>query len=333
MAGYLLQLLILGVPVLAIFPVRYSLTLTGTGESFRNLRGAGTAQLTVAAAWQGVVVMERIIASFLPAGTLTALNYAFKIQGALTELLGGSVGTASLPALSRAVARKDHEEERSTFRETLRISLVLLSPMAIFCLLLNHPIIRLFFQRGNFTSDGTRLMATIFLCYSISLLPYTFIRILSFQMFARHEGNTYVRLALFLYSLNVGFDLVYVAIFHLGAKGIPLGLLSAALITEWLAYHRNLCELRHVLDRSLVLFSSKVLLGALVCAMVVGAMRFEMPTPPSALGDFAYLCLLCGVGSLAFFGVLLGTNALPGAWRTILRKGADDSNGVTSTVL
>ena len=119
MGGYLLQLLILGIPVVMVFPVRYSLTLRGSGESFRNLRGAGTAQLSAAVAWQGVVVVERIIASFLPAGTLTALNYGFKIQGALTELLGGSVGTAALPALSRAVARKDHEEERATFRETL----------------------------------------------------------------------------------------------------------------------------------------------------------------------------------------------------------------------
>jgi len=67
MAGYLLQLLIVGSQVLVAFPVRYSLTLRASGESFRKLRGAGTAQLTAALAWQGVVVVERIIASsFLP---------------------------------------------------------------------------------------------------------------------------------------------------------------------------------------------------------------------------------------------------------------------------
>jgi putative peptidoglycan lipid II flippase len=333
MAGYLLQLLILGVPVLVVFPVRYSLTLTASGESFRNLRGAGTAQLTSAVAWQGVVVVERIIASFLPAGTLTALNYGFKIQGALTELLGGSVGTAALPALSRAVARKDHEEERATFRETLRISLVLLSPMAVFCLLLNHSIIRLFFQRGNFTPEATRLMAMVLFYYSLSLLPYAFIRILSFHMFARHEGGIYLRLALLLYGLNVGFDLLYVAVFRLGAKGIPLGLLSSALVTAWGTYHRNLCELRDILDRSLALFSSKVLLGALICAMVVGVMRMEIPGPASGLGDFAYLCLLCGVGSLAFFAALVWTHALPKAWWAIFSKGAEGSDSATSAIL
>jgi putative peptidoglycan lipid II flippase len=322
MAGYLLQLVILGVPVLVVFPVRYSLTLTASGESFRKLRGAGTTQLTVAVAWQGVVVVERIIASFLPAGTLTALSYGFKIQGSIAELLGGSVGTAALPALSRAVARKDYEEERATFRETLRISLVLLSPMAVFCLLLNQSIIRLFFQRGNFTPEATRLMAMILFYYSISLLPYAFIRILSFHMFARHEGGIYLRLALLLYGLNVGFDLLYVAVFHWGAKGIPLGLFSSALVTTWGTYHRNLCELRDVLDRSLALFTSKVLQGALFCAVVVGVMRVEIPPPSSGWGDFVYLCLLCGAGSAVFLGVLAASRAIPFArFREVWQSG------------
>jgi putative peptidoglycan lipid II flippase len=325
MAAYLLQLIILGVPMLLVFPVRYSLTFSATGESFRNLRGAGTAQLTAAVAWQGVVVVERIIASFLPAGTLTALNYGFRIQGSLAELLGGSVGTAALPALSRAVARKDHEEERGTFRETLRISMVLLSPMAVFCLLLNHSIIRLFFQRGNFTPEATRLMAMVLFYYSFSLLPFAFIRILSFHMFARNEGGIYLRLALFLYGLNVGFDLLYTAVFRMGAKGIPLGLLTSATITVWLAHHRDLCELREVMDRSLAIFSSKVLLGTLICALVVAGMRWRVAAPASGAGDFAYLCLLCGAGSLAFFGVLVRTHALPKGWWRVFGKKAESS--------
>jgi putative peptidoglycan lipid II flippase len=333
MAGYLLQLLILGCQVGFSFPVRYSLTLTASGESFRNLRGAGTAQLTTAVAWQGVVVVERIIASFLPAGTLTALNYGFKIQGTLAELLGGSVGTAALPALSRAVARKDYEEEHRTLRDTLGISLVLLSPMTVFCLLLNQSIIRLVFQRGNFTPEATRLMAMVLFYYSLSLLPFAFIRILNFHMFARHEGGVYVRLALFLYGLNVGFDLLYVAIFRWGAKGIPLGLLSSLIAASWLTYQRNLCDLRKVLDRTLGLFSSKVAFAALLSAIVVWVMRLEIPGRASSIGDFYYLCLICGTGGLVFFVTLVWTRALPRAWWTILGKGTEGAGPGSEAIL
>ena len=333
MVGYLLQFIILGCQIWLAFPFRYSLALTARGEAFRRLRGAGTAQLTAAVAWQGVVVVERIIASFLPPGTLTALNYGFKIQSTLAELLGGSVGTAALPALSRAVARKDYQEERRTLRDTLGISLLLLSPVMVFCLLLNHSIIRLVFQRGNFTPEATALMAVVMFYYSLSLLPFAFIRILSFHMFARHEGALYVRLALFLYSLNIGFDLLYVAVFRWGAKGIPLGLLSSLVAASWLAYRRNLCDLRRVMDRTLEVFSSKVVLAGVLCALGVWVMRIEIPAPAASLWDFSYLFLLCGAGSLIFLATLIWTRALPRQWWTILGKGTEGTGLRSEAIL
>ena len=42
-AGYFFQFAVLGGQILIAFPVRYSLTLAGGGEAFRNLRGAGAA--------------------------------------------------------------------------------------------------------------------------------------------------------------------------------------------------------------------------------------------------------------------------------------------------
>ena len=167
-------------------------------------------------------------------------------------------------------------------------------------------------------------MAMVLFYYSFSLLPFAFIRILSFHMFARNEGGVYLRVALFLYGLNIGFDLLYVAVFRMGAKGIPLGLFSSALCAAWLTFHRNICDLRSVMDRSLALFASKVLVGAVSCAAVVGLLQVEAPAPASGWGDFVYLCLLCGAGSLVFFLALIWTHALPKAWWTIFNKSADD---------
>jgi putative peptidoglycan lipid II flippase len=311
MAGYLLQLLALGFQILVCFPARYSLTLTAHGESFRHLRGAGTAQVAGALAWQGVVVVERIIASFLPAGTLTALNYGYKILGTLAELLGGSVGTAALPALSRAVAAKDHEEERRTFRDTLELSLLLLSPMAVFCLMLDHSIIRLVFQRGQFTPGATGLMAMIFFYYSLSLLAFAFLRLLNFCLFARREPGAYFRLSLFHYSVVLIFDLFYVGVLRMGAKGIPLGFLTGSLLACGLAIQRNLADLDATLDRVLGRFAAKDIGAALVAALSVWGLRAWVAPPSTASQDFVYLCVICGGGSVVFLAVLAALRALP----------------------
>ena len=152
--------------------------------------------------------------------------------------------------LSRAVASGNRDEEHKTFRDTLEISLILLTPMAVFCLMLPHNIIRLVFQRGQFTPGATALMTTIFFYYSLSLLPFAFVRLLNFALFARREPNVYLRLTLLHYSLVLVFDLFYVGVLRFGAKGIPLGFLTGSLLACGLAIRRNLGDLHVTLNRS-----------------------------------------------------------------------------------
>jgi putative peptidoglycan lipid II flippase len=304
LAGHLLQLAILGVQTLVSFPVRYSITLVGTGEAVRKLHGAGAAQLGGAAGWQALQIVERIIASFLPAGSLTALNYGLKIIATIAELLAGSVGTASLPVLSRAVARQAADEERQVFQHALEIGMLLVSPVMIFCLTLPCPIIRLVFQHGNFTAAATALMSTVFLYYSLSLLPFSFVRVLTFYLFGHQEAKAFLRLSALLYSLNVAFDLVYVGLLRVGAIGIPLGLLTSLVLTSGLAFKRDLAGFRRAFDKSLGLFGAKTFAAGGLTALAVAGLRLWVRSPLTTAQDFLFLVELCGAGSLVFFGTL-----------------------------
>ncbi len=309
--GYLLQFLTLGGQVLWSFRPRYSLSLVAAGEAFRQLHGAGMAQLLGAAEWQGVVIVERIIASFLPPGTLTALNYGFKIMSTIAELLSGSVGTASLPALSRAAARRNREEETRIYRNTLEISLTFVSPMTVFCLLLHEPIIRLIFQRGNFTPAATALLSGIFFFYSLSLLSSSFIRLLSFALFARGESARYLRIVTLYFGMTISLDVLYVVGLGAGAKGIPLALLTSSTLISFLVYAWDVSGLRTCCDRVLAGFAAKILSASLLTAAAVWGMSAWIGSPQSGRGNFVALTIVCGVGSIVFLGALAGLRAFP----------------------
>jgi putative peptidoglycan lipid II flippase len=313
--GYLLQMLVLGLQIAISFPVRYSLTLTGSGEAFRRLRGAGTAQVGGALAWQVEVLAERMIASFLPAGTLTAVNYGSKILYTMVELLGGSVGTAALPQLARDAMGKTREVERKTFKDIAEISLFFTSPPAVFCLMLSHNIIRLVFERGHFTPAATGLMSRVFFYYCLSLVPLSFLRLLTFYLFARVESGAFLRLSILLYSLNLGFDLFYVGVLHLGARGIPLGLLMASVIVCALCIRRNLGDLRQALGRAELHLFGRNLLAAALTALAIGALRPWVTPPHSALQNLLHLVELCSAGSLAYMAALTVLRASPLAFR------------------
>jgi len=311
LVGHSLALVILGAQIVISFPVRYSLTLKGSGQAFRVLRGSGAAQVVVALMWQGVVVVERIIASFLPAGTLTALNWGLKIVSTISELLAGTIGTVALPALSRAVVREDRQEEHRTFQDTLEIGLVLISPAVLFCLMLPRHIVRLIFERGNFTADAAALMTEVFFYYGLALLFYSSMRILTFYLFARQEPAVYARLSALQYGLTVAFDLFYVGVLRLGAKGIPLGLLTALTLVLALAYQRNLARLRQALNRRFGLFAAKNLAGCALAALVVAALQAYARAPVTGVQNFIYLCAVCGAGSAIYLGTLAVSRAIP----------------------
>lgn len=308
--GYCAQLCILGGQVLWSFPVRYKATLRGAGKPFRQLHGAGASQVLAAAGSQAMVIVERVIASFLPPGTITALNYGLKIVSTLCELAAGSVGTSVLPSLSRAVANQEAEEERKIIQNAVEIALVLASLIAACCLALPRPIMQLLFQRGSFSAEATSRMAVIFFCYILCLLPLSGLRLLNFYLFARHEMKGFLGLAGLYTGLACGFYALFVPVFHLGAKGVPLGLLAALIVTGAAAYGWNTAGIQRVFDRSLAALAAKSL-AALVSAVVVIWWISRLAPALNGIRELVvFLCIACGIGSLIFFAVALALKAV-----------------------
>jgi peptidoglycan biosynthesis protein MviN/MurJ (putative lipid II flippase) len=161
-------------------------------------------------------------------------------------------------------------------------------------------------------------MTTIFFYYSLSLLPFAFVRLLSFCLFARREPNVYFRLTVLHYSLVLVFDLFYVGVLRFGAKGIPLGFLTGSLLVCGLAIRRNLGDLHVTLNRVLGRFAVKNLLAAFSATITVGVLRFGLPRPDTSAQDFTFLCITCGLGSVAYLATLAALHALPMAQLALL---------------
>ncbi|MGH9355990.1 MAG: murein biosynthesis integral membrane protein MurJ [Terriglobia bacterium] len=308
--GYFAQLIILGGEVLWSFPVQYTLTARGGGGAIRKLHGAGASQLLAAMGWQAVVLVERVIASFLPPGTITALNYGLKIMSTISELVVGSVGTGSLPSLSRAVAQNARAAALKITRDAVEISLFLITPIMVCCLLLPRPIMQLVFQRGSFSPGATDRMAVIFFFYCLSLLSFSAVRLMTYYLFAHHEMQAFLRISLLYYGGTAALDLVYVMVLHLGAKGIPLALLTSLTATCIVIYVQDLASVRRVFEKAINILIGKAAVAALVAAGVIWMLRGWIQAPPRGLPLLLFLCAVCGAGCLAFAVVLA-------AWRAI----------------
>ena len=135
--------------VLLTLPLMLGLTMTFSTEIFLKLFG-----------------------SFLPEGSIAALNYSLRVMFILVGLFGQAVGTASFPFLTDLVVRNKISEMNILLNETLKKYISIVIPFSILFIVLRHEIIYILFQRGRFDQNATELTSGIMIYMMIGTFAF-----------------------------------------------------------------------------------------------------------------------------------------------------------------
>jgi putative peptidoglycan lipid II flippase len=147
-----------------------------------RLIGVATIQLNL--------LVNTIIANYLPAGSLTALNYAFPIMTVPLVIIGSGIGFASLPTFSAQVARGEIGELKNSITAALRGILFLSLPATLGLILLAQPLIASFFQYGKFTLQSTDWVSWALILYTIGLVGHATLEVVVRAFYALHDTKT-----------------------------------------------------------------------------------------------------------------------------------------------
>ncbi|MBM9528606.1 murein biosynthesis integral membrane protein MurJ [Desulfoprunum benzoelyticum] len=112
-------------------------------------------------------------ASSCAEGSVSWLNYAFRLVQLPIGLFGVALSIAMMPVLARHAANKDIGAMRGTLASSLNIVFCLTLPATAGLILLADPIIRLIFEHGAFTAADTVATASTLSLYAIGLFAYS----------------------------------------------------------------------------------------------------------------------------------------------------------------
>ncbi len=172
-------------------------------------------------------VVNVIIASGLPIGSLAAIRNAWTVMTMPQVVIAQAIAIAALPTFSAQAARGGTAEMRSSLTATLRGVLLLSLPASLGLILLRRPLIVLLFQRGAFSAHSTDLVAWALLWYAAGLIGHNMVEILSRAFYALHDTRTPVFVGAAAMSLNVIFSFAFAALFT-GLGWMPHGGLALA---------------------------------------------------------------------------------------------------------
>lgn len=98
-----------------------------------------------------------------------AIDKAFRIYMLPQGMFSVAVATVIFPTLARFAARRAFDDLRSTVANGMRMILLVLVPAAAAILVLAEPMVRLVYQRGDFSAADTDLVATALFWFAFSL--------------------------------------------------------------------------------------------------------------------------------------------------------------------
>ncbi len=255
--------------------------------------GAGAVQINL--------LVDVIIASFLPTGAVSYLYYADRVNQLPIGVIGVAVGTALLPLLSRQLRTGREAEAMASFNRATEFALLLTLPAAAALVVVADPIVVVLFQRGAFDAAAAAAAGEALAAYAVGLPAYVLIKVLGPAFFAREDTVTPVKVAGLCVAANLALNLILVVpLAHVGialATAISAWLNAAALAL--VLHRRGHLRIDHRLRRRAPRI---VLSAALMAGGLVAAQAALWPALDNGLGGRAGALAALVVGGMALFG-------------------------------
>lgn len=252
-----------------------------------------------------VAQLNLLVALYFASGMperYAALMYAWRLMMLPLGVFGMALGTAVFPTLATQAAEDAWPALRTTLLASLRVVLFLTVPAALGLVLLGEPIVRVLFERGDFTAAATKATAAALAFYALALIAQAALEILTRGFYALRDTRTPVAVAVLAMAINIGASALLVE--SLAHRGLALAFAIAAtcesLLLLWLLHGR----LGNLALRSLVATLgraglSSAAMGAVIIAALGPAQPLLSGSGPAAV---AALALVIGTAILVYVG-------------------------------
>jgi hypothetical protein len=183
------------------------------------------------------LVVDRVFASLLGPGFISALAYASRAVMTVVRVFMIPLGRMLLPTLTRLAARERYERMRGLLEKLVIGLAFLMVPLVAFMVAFRTELLGILFQRGAFDGAAVDATAEALAFYALGIIPFLMTPLLSGAFFALQDSATPLRIGAVCVVANAGLDALLML--GLGHGGIALATSLVAAIRFFLIYLRR----------------------------------------------------------------------------------------------
>ena len=248
-------------------------------------------------------LIDRSLASGLPVGSISAMNYAYKL---ITFLLGVLMVPLTTIMFSR-ISKQAADDNQQGVLASLRRSIVLISlvalPIVAIAMVLSNDVVKMIYMRGNFTLESVLLTGSVLLFYLIGVPSFGMRDYLNRTFHALQDTKTPFAVACLTVCLNIILNLILRR--FMGARGLALATSLSSYVGSLTMFVLLRKRMGRLGMKRIAGELVKILAATLVAAAVCILMNNLLPEAVGTLRVFVRLVIATAVSAIAYLAVCL----------------------------
>lgn len=244
-------------------------------------------------------LIDRSLASGLATGSISAMNYAYKLITFLLGVLMVPLTTVMFSRMSKSAAAKDSEGVLAMLRRSIVIIMVVTLPILAVAMVMSNDVVKMIYMRGSFTLDSVKRTGSVLLFYLIGVPAFGLKDFLNRTFHSLQDTRTPFVTSCMVVLLNIVLNLILRK--FMGANGLALATSIASYCGMTLMLILLRRRLGHLGFREVALEMMKILLSAAISAAVCVVMNRILPEAMTTLRVFIRLVIT----TAAAFGVYI----------------------------
>lgn len=198
---------------------------------------------------------------------VSAIEYSYNIYLIIVGVFSYTLSNIIFPELSKLTADNNKEQIKNILNNSIKISLLFIIPMAVGIGILSDEIIKVIYERGEFTAESTMLTSKALLYYSIGMIGYGLMEILNKAFYAMQDSRTPMKTSIVAILVNVFLSIVLVK--TMGYAGLPLAASITSVIVGILMTILVNSKIKGIVTKETIKEAVKIIVSAALMAILI----------------------------------------------------------------
>ncbi|MBU7594461.1 murein biosynthesis integral membrane protein MurJ [Metabacillus halosaccharovorans] len=302
--GSLIQVLIL---IIAVYRIGYKFKPTFDIKD-KNIKEMITLVVPVligTSIQQINFLIDRMLASSLGEGIISALTFGSKINEMFFGLISVTIATFIFPQLSQLAANKSMKEYDKLVRTSLNTVSILVFPVVFIVLSYSTNIVKILFERGAFDQTSTTITSNALFYYSIGMLFFGFRDVLNRSFYSLGDTKTPMKNSIIGFISNIVMSITLMN--FMGYKGIALATSLAGVITTLLLFTSFSKKVKEFKYKLFFIDQLKVFLASVIMIVIsLGIYNWaESLLQDTIINNILFLAISIILGAIVYILILM----------------------------